>query len=466
MKLFWKLFIAILCFVTAAFMVFGNLIINIPFQSALERETDRSEEEMHILMYAFAAPLDALPDGYRATDMAVLEVVKSIKNNLENNTSIIIYNKDKEIIYNSGSHESGLINERQKNNCGICRVKEDKGKHYIESFFKVKSKTGSYFIGVDKEIDFIFEDREILYKNYRIVLVALFISSAVLSFVFSISFTNPVRRLSVAARDFANGNYERRVKVSGNDEVTALVKDFNSMAGQLESNIHRLEEDAKRQEEFTEAFSHELKTPLTSIIGYADMLRSMKLSEEDIMTSAGYIFKEGKRLERLAYKMMELSFAGRQDIEMLPVDICGLSEKIEKSILHLLKMDNKNIIFTKEIEPGTIYGDMDLLNSLFYNLADNARKACGENGKIVLKGRNTKTGYQLTVKDNGCGIPEDEIKKVTEAFYMVDKSRARKEGGAGIGLALCAKIVKLHNAVLSIESHEGEGTQVIVGFVI
>lgn len=464
MRLFWKLFITMLCFVIAAFMVFGNIIINIPFESSLKRETNRSIEEMHIMVYALAASLDGLPDGYQASDTAMIEITKSISQSLESNNGIVIYNEDKEIIYNNSNYESGLINTKQTDGHGICSITEHNGSHYIGCFFEVKSKTGNFYIEIDKEIDFIFEDREILYKNYRIALMILFVFSAVLSFVFSISFTSPVRKLSTAARELAGGNYERRVKPKGNDEVTVLINDFNSMAMQLEDNIHKLEEDARRQEEFTEAFSHELKTPLTSIIGYADMLRSMKLSEEDVMTSAGYIFKEGKRLERLAYKMMELSFADKQKIEIKPVSVEFLAEKIEKSAKYLLTSGDKNISFEVDIEPGVIYGDLDLLQSLFANLVDNARKACREDGKIVLDGRNTSTGYELWVKDNGCGIPDNEIKKITEAFYMVDKSRARKEGGAGIGLALCVKIVNLHNAEFKIISHEGTGTQVLTRF--
>lgn len=464
MRLFWKLFITMLCFVTAAFMVFGNIIISIPFESSLEREKNRSIEEMHILLYALSASLDGLPEGYRALDTAVVEIAKSISKSLENSNGIIIYNEDKEIIYNGSSYESGLINAKQKNGHGICSITEYAGNHYTVCFFKVKSKIGNFYVEIDKEIDFIFEDRENLYKNYRIALMALFVFSAFLSFVFSISFTSPVRKLSAATRDFANGNYKRRVKPKGNDEVTALVNDFNSMAGQLEDNIHKLKEDARRQEEFTEAFSHELKTPLTSIIGYADMLRSMKLSEEDVLTSAGYIFKEGKRLERLAYKMMELSFADRQNIEMLPVSVELLSEKIEKSAKYLLEAKTENTVFKADTEVGVIYGDIDLLESLFANLVDNARKACKENGTIILEGRNINNGYELCVKDNGCGIPDNEIKKITEAFYMVDKSRARKEGGAGIGLALCVKIVQLHKAEFEIKSQEGVGTQVLTRF--
>lgn len=462
MKLFWKLFITMLCFVTAAFMVFGNIIINIPFMSSIERENDRSVEEMHILLYAFTASLDGLPDGYRASSLAVAEITKSLKNSLGNNNNIIVYNESKEIIYNSGSYESQLVNASQKKDFGICSISEHNGDYFTECFFEVKSKAGNYYIGINKNINFIFEDREILYKNYRFTLIVLFIFSAVLSFIFSISFTRPVRKLSAAARDFANGDYKRRVKPSGNDEVTVLVNDFNIMAVRLGDNIHKLEEDARKQEEFTEAFSHELKTPLTAIIGYSDMLRSMDLPKEEIITSASYIFKEGKRLERLAYKMMELSFADKQETDIIKVNTQELAAKIKKNTEYLLK-EKETSLYT-DVEPGVINGDMDLLQSLFLNLVDNARKACKNNGKIILEGRNTADGYKFQVKDNGCGIPENEIKKITEAFYMVDKSRARKEGGAGIGLALCVKIACLHNAGFEIKSKEGEGTQVILTF--
>lgn len=140
MRLFWKLFITMLCFVTAAFMVFGNIIINIPFKSSLERETNRSVEEMHILLYAVTASLDGLPDGYKASDMAVAEITKSLEKNLENNNSIVIYNESKEIIYNSSGYESTLVNAGQKDNYGIYSISEHNGSYFIECFLKLKAK--------------------------------------------------------------------------------------------------------------------------------------------------------------------------------------------------------------------------------------------------------------------------------------------------------------------------------------
>lgn len=450
------------CFIIAAFMIFGNIIVNASFQSALDRETKRSIEEMKIFRYALMASLEGLPTEYRASDMAIVEITKSIKKSLENNNSIIIYNNQKEIIYNNDKSESGLIEQKQKKNHGIWMITEHTGRHYTECFFEVKSRLGTYYLELGRDIEFLYEDRNGLYKNYQATLLVVFIISAVISFLFSMSFTNPIRKLSIAARDFATGNYTRRVKEKGNDEVSVLIMEFNRMAEQLENNIHELEENARQQEEFTEAFSHELKTPLTSIIGYADMLRSQKLSEEDILLSSDYIFKQGKRLERLALKMMELSFVNKQEIERKPVTVKNLADRIEKSVSKIL--ENSQIDFIVDVEDGLLNGDIDLLESLFFNLIDNARKACSENGIIVLEGKDSEKEYSFHVTDNGCGIPPHEIKKITEAFYMVDKSRSRKEGGAGIGLALCMKIIQKHDALLQISSQPGEGTQVTVAF--
>lgn len=105
-----------------------------------------------------------------------------------------------------------------------------------------------------------------------------------------------------------------------------------------------------------------------------------------------------------------------------------------------------------------IWGDRDLLLSLLYNLLDNAVKAVEEGGFILMKGSKRTQGYEIKVVDNGRGIPQEEIARITEAFYMVDKSRSRKEGGAGIGMALCQKIITLHQGELKIDSKLGEGT--------
>lgn len=438
-------------------------MIHTAFQTTMSRAKEQGIEEMKIFQYALVASLEGLPKEYQATDMAVAEIAKSIQQSLNNTQDgMIIYNKDNKIIYQSSQYQSRLIKTAGKNHSGVWQIHRQNDHYYLESLCEARSKVGNYKLELHRNIDYVYQDRFQLYNTYLLALPAVSAIFMVVLLIFSSNFTRPVRKLSQATRSFAKGNYKSRVKVRGSNEIAILSQDFNQMAKQLEENIAQLEEHARRQEEFTGAFSHELKTPLTSIIGYADMLRSMELSEEETFLSADYIFNQGKRLERLALKLMELLYIDKQEISFQKIDTKSFALQLKTMTEKILQP--KNILLEIQIEDGNLFGEPDLLLSLFSNLIDNARKACGEEGEIILKGKDTKKGYFFSLKDNGRGMPEEEIHKITEPFYMIDKSRARKEGGAGIGMALCQKIIKLHHAEWHISSHIDKGTEITIQF--
>ena len=214
--------------------------------------------------------------------------------------------------------------------------------------------------------------------------------------------------------------------------------------------------EAKQKEDFTAAFAHELKTPLTSIIGYADMLNTMELTEEEQREAYYYIYSQGKRLESLSHKLLELVSLNRNEWQKQPIRTRLLEEDIRATMRPIFQ--KRKIKGKVDMEGAVLYGDKELLLSLFYNLMDNASKAVAEGGFVLLKGRKTGNAYEIKVVDNGMGIPKQEIARITEAFYMVDKSRSRKEGGAGIGLSLCKEIIELHEGIMEIVSNPGEGT--------
>ena len=150
-------------------------------------------------------------------------------------------------------------------------------------------------------------------------------------------------------------------------------------------------------------------------------------------------------------------------LERTPLTKKAISTKeLEDNIRNTMRpvFKQKKINGKITLEKERIYGDKDLLLSLLYNIVDNGCKAVEPGGFILLKGSKLTEGYEFKVVDNGRGIPKEEIARITEAFYMVDKSRSRKEGGAGIGMALCQKIVKLHGGTMQINSRLGEGTVV------
>lgn len=208
------------------------------------------------------------------------------------------------------------------------------------------------------------------------------------------------------------------------------------------------------------SFAHELKTPMTSIIGYADLLRSQELSEQDRRDAANYVFSEGKRLESLSLKLLDLLVLEKEDLPMQACSPKTLIEATAREFHPILKQ--QQISLTCRCEKGSCLLEPDLFKSLLYNLMDNARKALDHGGHILLQCEIIEDGCRLQVVDNGRGMPEAALNRVTEAFYRVDKSRSRAQGGAGLGLALCRRIVELHRGDIQFQSREGVGTCVSV----
>jgi len=226
----------------------------------------------------------------------------------------------------------------------------------------------------------------------------------------------------------------------------------------LERNIENLEDVANRREEFIASFAHELKTPLTAIIGYADMLRSKDMAPKSRFTAAGYIFSEGKRLEALSLKLMDIIVAGKQGFETRRFEVGYFLRSI--AAVTVPSLSNEGMKLEMRWDPGEIDVEPDLFKTLMINLVDNARKASSKNSTIELFGKSEPGGYALYVRDHGRGMKSEDIEKITEPFYMIDKSRSRAQNGAGLGLALCQRIAELHKTELQYESELGKGTTV------
>ena len=251
------------------------------------------------------------------------------------------------------------------------------------------------------------------------------------------------------------------LKESGRkDQISELASDFNLMAEQVEKKIAELSDAARQKEDFTANFAHELKTPLTSVIGYADMLYQRDLPREEVRDAAEYILNEGMRLEALSQKLMDLFVLDKQDFFLESVSVREMFENLEKGIEPVCR--KKETVLHLELEEGRIKADFDLFKTMVLNLADNAVKA--ESKDLWIIGKYSKDAYQFIVKDNGKGIPPEELGRITEAFYMVDKSRSRKQHGAGLGMALVSKIVEIHGGKMKIVSDGKTGTTVSILF--
>ena len=205
------------------------------------------------------------------------------------------------------------------------------------------------------------------------------------------------------------------------------------------------------------AFTHELKTPITSMMGYASLLRAGELPPEQRKKAADYIYHETKRLEALSRKLMvfmELEHTGTLELEPLEL------KTLEARLRRIRPPQAKTELVFEGFEGLAVLAQPDLVLALVQNLVSNAERADPADGKVTLTAEAKEGRVTLAVKDKGRGIPAEELARVTEPFYMVDRSRARAQNGSGFGLALCARIARLHGGELAIESEVGKGTTV------
>ena len=274
--------------------------------------------------------------------------------------------------------------------------------------------------------------------------------------------TKPLETLNRASKKFGEGDYESRVHLRSHDEVGTLAQTYNQMADAVCEHMDELQGMVTRQEQFVADFTHEVKTPMTTIIGYADMLRSKEMKRENQVLAASYIFHEGKRLEAMSMKLFEFIYTKHRKIEFQPISVVSFMQEVTESVTPILAQKNQTIVCTT-VE-ARIEGDSNLLKSAFINIIDNARKASEQGSEIWFFAKQTDDGVQIGVQDFGVGISEEHLQRIFDEFYMVDKSRSRKEGGAGLGLSLAASIVESHGEKLEIESTVGEGTTMWVVF--
>ena len=221
-----------------------------------------------------------------------------------------------------------------------------------------------------------------------------------------------------------------------------------------------LTRSTQQKEEFLRSFAHETKTPLTSIIGYAELLQVQSGQPQQVRESAAYIYRQGRRLESLSKKLLDMIVIDQQELDLRAVDLPVFLENTAAVLRPAL--EEAEIHLTVQSEPGVVRVEPDLMETVCLNLLDNARKAVGPGGCLKLEGSFSERGCCIQVRDNGRGIPPEDLERVTEAFYMVDRSRARAQGGAGLGLTICRRIVEKHNGKLEFESRLGEGTWVRV----
>ena len=450
MKISLKIYVVTYSIMTAVTILGGFLLIDYDFKRNIEQARTRAMEENETLYTYVAVTEETVGSGNAQYSLS--RMVRQMSN-------------EENIIY------IGEFEELKKQ-ISIQSEEELESEAYIYSFIiednrtfiEVVSRYKETYIVNDYEITEILQRRDQNYELYRKVIIAASVVIAAILYLFSWYITRPLSKVTKMAEKLTKGEFDTRIdssyKKMKSYEVEQLGKTLNLLAENTENYIEEIKESARKKEEFMGNFAHEMKTPMTSIIGYADLLRTYELSPEKRREYSNYIYNEGKRVEELALNLLELIVVEKEKITMKPVDMGAFFKQLEAEVRFLEEKYHVKIKF--DCQAGEIRGEVSLLFAAVRNLIDNACKASKEGSFVLVQGRNKQEHYEIFVQDQGCGIEENELERIMEPFYMVDKSRSRKLGGAGLGLSLCSKIIDVHEGELKIKSVLKKGTTVTV----
>lgn len=453
-----KLTITILLLVAISFGIGGTLMIATSFYTNLEKEKQSALtafENTQNTLYL----LNVL--GNQTDFGSLIDVLSQIENQGLQQWQALAVNAGNESVFQSGdpallAYDLPTPGEKQ---CCSLTVSDANGHGLV---VKGMLTAGSQELELLARFDLsrVYTLRDAQQKQYFVIYIVVIIVGAGAAVIFSFALTRHLRHLTATVREIAGGDLSKRSQIQAGDEFGQLSRDFDAMADALQETISKLETDMQRQESFMGAFAHELKTPMTSIIGFADLLRQGNMDENDQMMAAGYIYSEGHRLERLSFKLLDLLLLKKDSITMKQVSLGPYVSEIQRILAPKTKSQGINLIC--KVEQGSAFLEPDLVKSLVYNLVDNACKAMDAGGTVTLSANAIADGCQFRVEDTGRGMEAEELTKITDAFYRVDKARARSQGGAGLGLTLCKQIAQLHNGNIQFASQPGKGTTVTV----
>lgn len=479
MKFSQKIFLISFILIIIVINIIGIVMINYTYKLNIEKEIEKSISQtnniMHELTVYSSYDLSTVANNYLKNGINVdvyINGQRSYTNFKSEDSQIaegLLTSEDK-------SKDEGLTTEIDNIENGILYTDEDKitaekksanivenssYTEYMDSYIIndklfMKLKRDNYIVITLSSIS---EANNMKQEQTNFFIELSVISSFIIALFLSITvnfLTRKIKKLDKAVNKVKQGNYNIKLKRLGNDEIGNFGNSFNEMTIAIQDNINKIQEVSENRRQFIGDLTHEIRTPLTSIIGYSSLINNDKVTDNNtIKQYSARIYEEGKYIQQMSERLTEMLLIENGSIKK---ELINISEEM-KIIIEELENLYYNAIFNIQIEEN-VYKEVDkiLLKSLIYNLVKNAIGAYDTTPRIDIY----LSKYEITIIDYGRGIPEDKIEKIKEPFYTLTKDRNRKISGMGLGLTLCFKIVNIHNWKLNIKSEIEKGTKVTI----
>ena len=390
--------------------------------------------------------------GYELDDISYLESIE------DSSLRVTLIDLEGNVIFDNQLNESEMENhasreefkEAKENGYGISKRYSSS---LLKTFYYVAYKLDNNIIRVSKVAD---STLYILFINLwplYIVAIVLIICSILLGFLLSKKIVDPINNINLE-HPLENNKYK---------EIEPLLIRIEAQKNELMKENEEVLNASKVRQEFTSNVSHELKTPLHVISGYAELIKEGIVKDSDVKEFGEKIYSEASRMSKLVEDIMKISkLESDKTIEKTQLKLKNIVVAIVDSLM--IEADKKNVKFKLSLNDCSISGNYDSIYSLIFNLVDNAIKYNKTNGKITIKLQEVSNNVVLSVKDTGIGIPKEDLDRIFERFYRVDKSRSKDSGGTGLGLAIVKHSLIVNNATIKVESELKKGSTFTVTF--
>lgn len=458
MKIWQKVYLVTMIVFVLLLNVGMYVVFEMTYQKDIVVEQKQAEAEYNMLTNGLIRSLESLYAQGDVTDGKLRRVVAYYENYYDDEIALTLW-RDETCLYPNGVEELRSWNAISGKNELII---EGKDKKTITVRGKLYEAEGTFYISYEKELTQLDEIWDTLQVKYLVISLSFSFVLAVFLFVVLRKTLQPITQLTKVVDDMAEGNWDSKATEDGTDEVATLGRHFNRMADKIQENIQLIQQEADAKQEFVDNFAHELKSPLTSIYGFAEYIQKANVSEDEKIQCMSYIMDESKRLLQLSYTLLDMAKIRKEAVHIEVISLCDVEEQIGKRMEGLCKERGVKLKCNRNVD--VMHANEVLLYSLLCNLIQNAIYAC-DNGNTVSWGVEEQDDMlRIYVEDNGCGMTEEQVVRVKEPFYRVDKARSREAGRIGLGLAICSQIVEYHNAKMDIQSEIDKGTCITILF--
>lgn len=451
MKLSWKIFLGI-CIPSVIAIILVSTILTIrSFQTNIDNELQRCTQEFRIIEENMTASMNNESDNSEEKDK---KVVNTYADYYRSKGISFLYYKNKKLVYKSEAYldvtDSEMLDVSNEN--VSTTIKEFDGNHYLLLGTRIKNENVLIY---GRNINRIYELRNNLIVISTVLVILILFVIAIIAYRISKKLTKPLEEMQKQMEKVSKGDYNVNLK-EGKNEIGVLAKNFNKMSKEIEIRDNELVEMINSKQVFIDNLSHEINTPLTSIIGYAELLEKADCDEEQKIKFLRNIQNDAKRINDIHKKLLLISYKKQNDFEIELRDSNEIFQKIIETTRFKVEEHKINLIINNEL--SKIRCDETLIIMCVSNLISNAINASKDGSKVIVNSYEKNNNIYIDVIDEGQGISKENIDKITEPFYRVDKARSRVNGGAGLGLSICKSIMELHKGKLKIESQLGVGS--------